>query len=270
MKKLKMKSEIKTRKQLSLKTTQEYYERGCRHFHTGEFSAAEANYTKAIRMDNKFINARIQWGKLYAKTEKFDLAIDNFAEARHLVSVTQFRHGEGSLYKAKILCHIADAQLALGKFQEAIDTADKSAFLMEEYTREKDFAASWCVQGMAWLKLGNDKNASFCFIRAAAKCTYDSYYVNSLLERSRILRKSWKTKEALEDCNDILRHEPNHPEALVERSYCRYAETFQSSDADVEDLRRAVAIRPEYAEAWTNLAYCLSNLERLEEVGEAA
>ena len=72
-----------------------------------------------------------------------------------------------------------------------------------------------------------------------------------------------KFKEALEDCNRILRLHPNHPEALVERAISRSAEAFQWSNEDAEDLRKAIAERPDYEKAWTNLANCLFGLDRL-------
>ena len=41
-----------------------------KHFHVGKFNDAEADYTEAIRMNNRFTDAWIRKGDLYFRTEK--------------------------------------------------------------------------------------------------------------------------------------------------------------------------------------------------------
>ena len=186
-----LKTSTKTKKQSSLKTAREYYARAREHFLADKLNDAEADYTNAILRNKTFAEAWIFRGDIYAKTEKHDMAIENFEEASRLVSANnQLRPGEDSKHKAIILSRIAAAKLAQGKHDDAIRFSAQSAKLMESYTMEEDFAEPWYIQGMGWLKRGRDDRALHCFSCATAKYTRDACYINSLLERARILRKS--------------------------------------------------------------------------------
>lgn len=261
----------KTKKQPPLKTTEEYYERSLKNFHTGEFEGAEADCTDAIIKNKKFTKAWTLRGDIYFRTEKFDLALENFLMAYHLISSnTQFLPGEGSYNKAIILCRIAGANLKQGNYNQALINSGKSIDLMEGYTMVKDFWTPWYIRGKAWLGRGNDDEALVCFTRAATKCKQVSGYVDSLFERVKILPKFWKNQAAVDDCDEILRLRPNHVGALVERARNRSAEAFQWSQEDLEDLRRAIEISPDHPEAWAMLADCLFGIHQLERAGEVA
>ena len=271
MYKSKKTSKTKTKKQPSLKTAREYYARAREHFRVGKFNDAEADYTNAILQNKQFTEAWVFRGDVYAKTEKHGLAIENFEEAFRLVSAnSQLRPGKGSKHKAIILSRIAAAKLAQGKHDDAIHLSIKSSSLMENYTMGEDFAKPWYIQGMGWLKRGRDDRALYCFSKAARKYTRDACYINSLLERARILRKLARARQALNDCNEILRLNPDHPEALVERANSRSEEAYEWSNEDIEDLRKAVRISPGHPEALFALANCLFGVGRLEEAGEIA
>ena len=261
----------KTKKQTSLKTARKYYARACVHFRAGKLNDAESNYTNAILQNKKFTEAWIFRGDIYAKTEKHDMAVENYEEAYRLVSDNkQLRPGEGSKHKAIILSRIAAVKLAQGKHDDAIRFSARSAKLMKNYTIGEDCAEPWYIQGMAWLKKGGDDQALYYFTCAAAEHTRDAYYINSLLERARILRKLARARQAFNDCNEILRLNPDHPEALVERANSRSEEAYEWSNEDLEDLRKAVRISPGHPEALFALANCLFGVGRIEEAGEIA
>ena len=264
-------STTKTKKQPSLKTAREYYARAREHFRADKLKDAEADYTNAILRNKKFTEAWVFRGDIYAKTEKHSLAIENFEEAFRLVSAdNQLRPGEGSKHKAIILSRIAAAKLAQGEHDDAIRFSAQSAKLMKSYTMGEDFAEPWYIQGMAWLKKGGDDQALYYFTCAAAEHTRDAYYINSLLERARILRKLARARQAINDCNEILRLNPDHPEALVERANSRSEEAYEWSNEDLEDLRKAVRISPGHPEALFALANCLFGIGRTEEAGDIA
>lgn len=261
----------KTGKQPSLKTAQEYYERGRKNFHAGEFENAAVDFTEAILRNKQFMEAWFCRGNSYFKLGKFDLALESYMGALSLVSANrQLMPGEGAYRKSKIFSRIAAAQLAQDEYQKTISYSGESSRLMEEYTMVKDFAEPWYIEGMAWLKLGRDDRALYCFSSAIAKCTRDDYYINSLLERSRLRQKLWKFEGALADCDTILQQNPDHVEALIERACSRSAEAFQWSDEDLEDLRRAVELCPDNPKAWDLLANCLFGIKRVEEAGDIA
>ena len=199
-------------------------------------------------------------GDVYAKTEKHDTAIENFMQALRLVarSNKQLRPGEGSHHKAIILSRTANVKLAQGKHDDAIRFSIRSMKLIEGYTIGEDFAEPWYILGMAWLKQGREDRALYCFTSATAKHTRDSHYENSLLERARILQKTWRFKEAFDACTRILQRSPNHVEALVERACSRFGEAFRWSSEDIEDLSKAVRTSPDYPQAWFMLADYLS------------
>ncbi|MCY4053720.1 MAG: tetratricopeptide repeat protein [Hyphomicrobiales bacterium] len=264
-------STTKTKKQPSLKTAREYYARAREHFRADKLKDAEADYTNAILQNKQFTEAWVFRGDVYAKTEKHGLAIENFEEAFRLVSAdNQLRPGEGSKHKAIILSRIAAVKLAQGKYDDAIRFSARSAKLMQNYTTGEDLAKPRYIQGMAWLKKGGDDQALYYFTCAAAEHTRDAYYINSLLERARILRKLARARQAINDCNEILRLNPDHPEALVERANSRSEEAYEWSNEDIEDLRKAVRISPGHPEALFALADCLFGIGRLEEAGEIA
>ena len=257
--------------QSPLKTAQQYYDRAREHFYEEEFDKAEADCTEAILRDEKFRHAWVLRGNIYSETGKYDLAVENFMQGLSLLSTEpHFMPGERSYLKALILCNIANVNLAQRNLEEAIRNSNKSAELTENYTTIKDFSEPWYIQGKAWLEKGNLKEALSCFDSAIAKCTYEFYHLESLLERARILRQLWKADQALGDCNRVIQRNPHHADALVERVHCRIAENLKSSREDIEDLRKAVRSSPKHPEAWMMLAYCLSSNGRIEEAGEAA
>ena len=272
MRKVKTRSKPETKKQPHLKTAGEYYARARKHFHAGKFEDAEKDYTAAILLNKEFVDAWVHRGDLYVKTEKLDWALENFERAYHLVSENnQLLPGEGSHRKAIILARIAKVQLAQGEYDKAIRSTGEASRLMEEYTMKKDFFEPWLTRARAWLAKEDIQRAIHSFDKAILKCPSNNvHYIDCLLERARILRKSWKEEEALMDCNRVLRINPKHPVALFERACCREANTFQWSLECAEDLYNAVDIYPEYAEAWSKLTSCLFEIEQFEEVGECA
>lgn len=262
----------KKENQSVLKTAEDYYARARKNFHANEFKNASADFTEAIIRNKKFMNAWVYRGDCYFELKNFDLAVENYIEAAQLVSANkQLMPGQGSYYRSKIFCRIAASQLEQGEYQHAIHYSSESSRLMEGYTMTKDFAEPWYIEGMAWLGLGREDRALHCFSNAIGKCTYDDFYINSLLERVRIRQKSPKFVEyALDDCNSILKESPNHVEALLERARCRSAEAFQCSDEDLKDIRKAIELSPENSKAWFMLADFLFGLHRVEEAGDVA
>jgi tetratricopeptide (TPR) repeat protein len=237
-----------------------YYERGNIWFDQQNYTAAIADYDRALALDPSLSRAVHNRGLAYALLGDDNAALRDYAEAIRLDPAYRRAYEN----RVRLLERLVAEKPDETRLQQLADDYGRLAELIPEAAATYRYQ-----QGLTLVRLGD---------RAAAREAFDAalrarpQHVDALYERALILYADGDLNAALADLDAALRLSPRAANAYYVRGLIRHAQGDIRSA--IADFGQALVLQPEYPEALIaraaayaaqgNIAAARADLQRLD------
>ena len=199
---------------------------GNEHYNAGRLDQASAEYSRAIALNPRFVNAYYNRGVSYKRSGQYELAIADFTKAISLDA------GDASLYLGR-----ADVYFLQNKFEAAI--ADYSKVISIDPKQ----SSAHLSRGVAYARSGKSIESFADFRRAIAAYNAELIRtptnINALNGRGLTYANLEEYSSAIADFSAIIKLAPNNTNAYYERANAHEA---------IMDLESAKADRRKYTQ----------------------
>ena len=233
----------------------QYYKAGLEFIETGNNQDAISQFTKAVDLDPKYIEAYVERGKTYEKLNDLAKAFEDYKRA-----LVFEKKDETIFYYA------ANVAFKLGKFEEARNYINSSLGLKSRYLEAyhlqaqiymemndldsamlaakkalalKDNELSYYYHGKVCEKQNNLEQAEKDYEKSISK---EKKFIDGYLALASVQIKLNKTNDARENCNKVLEMDPNNIQAYLVRSNV-YVKTLEYPKA-IDDISKIILIDP--------------------------
>jgi tetratricopeptide (TPR) repeat protein len=197
-----------------------YYARGQAYEQLLKYSEAKADYEKAIVFDPKNVDLVISIGALCNKMGNYDEAL------KFLNHASAMDKRNSKIYPEKVI-----TLYNLEKYDQALKVSDTALII-------KDTSMDYYWRGMIYRRLNNDVLGKKELEKAISK---DKRLPAPRLELARLLTNI-DPKEAMDQCNEVLRNDDRNTEAYLVRSDI-YKRNLDYPNA-INDISKDIIIDP--------------------------
>jgi tetratricopeptide (TPR) repeat protein len=197
-----------------------YYMRGVSYEMISEFQKAADDFNRAIVFDSKNEELYYHLGKAYYELKKYNEALPVLNRA----TVMSKRYLPA--FQQKIL-----TLMALDQGFNALKVSDTTLMIDGN-------ALNYYYQGLVTAKLNSTQKAEWAFNNAIKK---DKKFTNAYIALAG-LQITTKTEEAMKNCNEALKLDPNSRQALIVRSQVFLKK--QDYRSAIDDISRAIVLNP--------------------------
>jgi tetratricopeptide (TPR) repeat protein len=198
----------------------------------GEFDRAARAFEAAARLNPGNPVTYNNLGNVLAAQQRTEEAVAAFRQALQL-----------NPRYAECLSNLAAALRDLGRLPQALAAVDQAITLRPE------LAEAHNNRGEILLKQARFEEAAACY-RAAIHLRSD--YVAAMVNLSAALKETGQVEQAKDILEDVLRRDPGN--ALAYNNLGVLQEQLGDGKGAAASFRRAIGIRPTYAQAWYQLA----------------
>lgn len=214
----------------------------------GRLQEAWAGYQQVLRAEPNNFTALHCLGMLCGQVGRFEEALTAFTQA----SVVQPQDFSVHFNRGKALHE-------LKRYDESLACYDKVLSL------NPDYAEAYNNRGNVLRELRRTDEALDSYRRAIA---LNARCVEAYNNQGNVLMDLRRFEEALVSFNQALALDPNNAHACNNRGLV-LLEVLERHEDAVSDFKKAVSIRPDYAEAYYNLGNALKDLRQFEEARAA-
>lgn len=206
-----------------------YYNRARVRTALGEYDAAIADYSQALRLQPQFVAAYINRGLAYQQIattpQQLQAAIADYTQAIALDDAAPIPY-----------LNRANVYAALGEFDRALADYDRALDL------DANYIEAYYNRALTYEQLGRAEAALDDYAAALAAITPErtQYAIPVYLSRSSLYLRLGEWQQAIEDCNRVLARDSQNPEAYGNRGLAYGA--LEQSDRAIADLERAVQL----------------------------
>jgi tetratricopeptide (TPR) repeat protein len=204
-----------------------YFMRGCAHEETSEFQKAYDDFNRALIFDPKDEVTYYHLGKNLYELGKYKEALTMLHKATSIDKKLM------EAYQQKIL-----VLLKLGQGLEAIKVGDSVLAL-------EGSAYNYYLCGLVNETLKSDQKAEWFYLKSIKE---NKKYIDGYIALSNIQIGLNKVEEAMINCNEALKLDPNSRKALIARSKVFVKKVDYRNGID--DLSRAIVLNPDDQELY--------------------
>jgi tetratricopeptide (TPR) repeat protein len=211
-----------------------YLDRAYARLNTTDKAGALADYSKAIELDPKLVDAYYYRAELYKEMGNTPAAIQDYSK----VIVLDPAYSSVYLYRAELYEKTGDYTKAIQDYSTDI----------AQYEAE-GYGDTYLKRGQLYEKTGNPQAALADYNKTLS---LDKAYSHAYYLRGNLFHKQGDTTKAMSDYSKLLKLEPENDAALTQRGLLYYTKgDFKKS---LKDLNRAVAANSSNANAFTLLS----------------
>lgn len=218
-----------------------------------QLDSALADFDRAIALDPNDHLAYAQRGALHADDGEYGKAVQDFTKVLLIVSAPYSKEAERTRGNAHVLR--GEAYLAQGMYDKALkDHKRARAELDDDGARQ--IAHAWSEHADALMRKGKADEAVECYTHAL---TFDPDLMLGYAGRARAQCRTGQYTAALEDCNRVLKQNPESYYEYVLRARIHHG--MHKRPETIADLQTAIKLGRQIGEPTDSLSAALGRLK---------